>query len=164
MNVIIAIDISYSMGGYINKVVDGLNNFLLKLKKLSDRQCFYLTIITFSTDVKYVAKSVNVNMIEKFYPLQFNCYGMTSMYDAIGQIFLDFGLNSKCQSYFFIISDGEDNSSKIYNKQTIDGMLNVAQNNNWKILHCHTDANILDVPTITYRQEDITSLFENLSI
>ena len=43
-------------------------------------------------------------------------------------------------------------------------MLNVAQNNNWKILHCHTDANILDVPTLTYNQEDITSLIEKLSI
>ena len=89
MNVITAVDISYSMGGYINKVVDGLNNFLLKLKKLSDRQLVYLTIITFSTDVNYVVKSVNVNMIEKFHPFQFNCYGMTSMYDAIGQIILD---------------------------------------------------------------------------
>jgi uncharacterized protein YegL len=163
MNVIIAVDISYSMGGYINKVVDGINNFLLKLKKISDRPV-YLTIITFNTHVNYIIKSVNVNMIDKFYLFQFNCFGMTSLYDAIGQIFLDFGLHSKCQSYIFIISDGEDNSSKIYNKQIIDGMLSVAQNNNWKILHCHTDANILDVPTITYKQEDITSLFENLSI
>lgn len=164
MNVIVAVDTSYSMTNFINQVVNGLNKFLIKLKGLSVDKPIYLTVISFNTDVKYVIKSANVNMVDKFYTFQFNSFGMTSLYDVIGQIFLDFGLYVPCSSHFFIISDGEDNSSKKYNKNTIDSMLNVAQNNNWKITHCHTDVNILDIPTLTYNIEDISSIFDNLSI
>ena len=164
MNVIVAVDTSYSMAKFIIQVVNGLNTFLSKLKVLSSNKPIYLTVVSFNTDVQYIFKSVNVNMIDKFYTFQFNSFGMTSLYDVIGQIFLDFGLHVPCQSHFFIISDGEDNSSKKYNKQTIDGMLNVAQYNNWKITHCHTDVNILDIPTITYNIEDISTIFDNLSI
>ena len=164
MNVIVAVDTSYSMANFINQVVSGLNKFLIKLKVLSVDKPIYLTVISFNTDVNYVIKSVNVNMVDKFYTFQFNSFGMTSLYDVIGQIFLDFGLYVPCSSHFFIISDGEDNSSKKYNKTTIDSMLNVAQNNNWKITHCHTDVNILDIPTLTYNIEDISNVFDNLSI
>ena len=164
MNVIIAIDTSYSMSNYISQVVNGLNKFLIKLKGLSVDKPIYLTVISFNTDNKYIFKCVNVNMIDKFYIFQFNSFGTTSLYDVIGQIFLDFGLHVSCLSHFFIISDGEDNSSTKYNKQNIDEMLNVAENNNWKIIHCHTDVNILDIPTITYNIEDISSIFDNLSL
>ena len=164
MNVIIAVDTSYSMMNYIDQVVNGLNKFLIKLKGLSVHHSIYLTVISFNTDVNYVIRCVNVNMVDKFYTFQFNSFGMTSLYDVIGQIFLDFGIYVPYSSHIFIISDGEDNSSKKYNKNTIDSMLNVAQNNNWKITHCHTDVNILDIPTITYNIEDISSIFDNLSI
>ena len=164
MNVIIAVDTSYSMESFIENMLIGLNKFLIKLKQVSIKQPIYLTVISFNTDIQYVIKSVNVNMIDKFYSFQFKSFGMTSLYDTIGQIFLDFGLYSPCPSHFFIISDGEDNSSKKYNKTTIDGMLNVAKNNNWKITHCHTDLNILDIPTLTYNIEDISNILENLSL
>ena len=77
---------------------------------------------------------------------------------------MDFGTSTQYPSYFFIISDGEDNSSKKFNKQTTDQMLDISQKNNWKITHCHTDTNILDIPTVTYNIEDIGNLFDSLCI
>ena len=166
MNVIIAVDTSYSMSGFIAQVINGLNNFLTKLKFLSNknRESIYLSVVSFNTDVNYVIKSVNVNIIDKFYEYQFNSFGLTSLYDAICHVLLDFGTTAQYPSYFFIISDGEDNSSKKFNKQTTDDMLNISQKNNWKITHCHTDTNILDIPTVTYNIEDIGNLFDSLCI
>jgi hypothetical protein len=103
-------------------------------------------------------------MIDKFYTFQFNSFGMTSLYDAIGQVLFEFGTISQYPSYFFIISDGEDNSSKNFNKETTDEILTISQKNNWKITHCHTDTNILNIPTVTYDIEDIDNLFNNLCI
>ena len=166
MNVIVAIDTSYSMSNFIEQVILGLNKFLEKLKCLSlkNRQDIYLSVISFNTNIFYIIKHVNVNKIDKFYSFQFNSFGMTSLYDVIGEVLIDFGLIASCSSYFFIISDGEDNSSKKYNKETTDEIVNRAQKGNWKIIHCNTNVNILDIPTITYNIEDIANIFDNLSI
>ena len=65
----------------------------------------------------------------------------------------------------FIITDGDDNDSYVNNKEDTDRITNEAiKFGGWEITHCHTDTNLLNIPTITYDVNNIMDIFENLKI
>jgi uncharacterized protein YegL len=164
-HIIILIDCSYSMDSHLDNVVFGLNNFLKKLKeKYAYSENIYLTVVCFSTNIKYILEYKNINIINNFSRFDFQTWGSTALYDSICDVILKFkDFNSKTN--LFIITDGDDNVSKIYSKQQTDDICNMAINSGlWNITHCHTDMNILNIPTIKYDIDDISNVFDMLKI
>ena len=94
----------------------------------------------------------------------FEFRGFTSLYDSLCEI-ISYATVFKDDTTIFVISDGEDNSSKNYDKESANKMCDIAINiYKYNIIHCHTDTNILNIPTVTYDVNDIEHIFENLKI
>lgn len=163
MHIIIAIDTSSSMKDYIKNAVNGLNNFLIKLKNKKDN--IFITVITFNNNPKYILRYTHVNDINFFDDILFKCEGLTCLYDTICLTLLDIENLIDDKTHFFIISDGNDTYSDKYKKEDVDVMCNIAKiKYNYNIKHCHTDYSILDIPTINYDINSIENLLSNLEI
>jgi hypothetical protein len=160
---IIAIDCSYSMDKHLSNLVYGLNNFIDKLK-LTMKPNIYLTVCTFNISLKYIIEYKNIYFVNKFSNNEFYGISSTALYDSICSIILKFKDN-KDKTKLFILTDGDDNASLRYSKKETNDFCNlVIQNGYWNIVHCHTDLSILNIPTITYNIDDISNIFDSLSI
>jgi len=117
LHIILLIDRSHSMITYTQKVINGINNFLVKLKQI---QC-YFSLVFFNDDRHYHYWHMPVNEIQFIKDKEYNPYGMTALYDSIDDI-LNNGDDEKDSNVLFIITDGEDTMSKhttkddVYNK------------------------------------------------
>lgn len=160
-HIIVLIDSSYSMESCMKDVVDGLNNFLEKIRYNHNT---YMSVLTFSKHVKCIVECQNVISIKKFQKTEFSTNGSTALYDSICETVTKFSkLNLK--NNLFIITDGDDNCSVSYTKKNTDDIcLEALKSRNWKITHCHTDSSILNIPTIHYNVDDISNIFDNLKL
>lgn len=161
-HVIIVIDTSYSMRQYVPKIIKGLNNLLCNLRM--QIQDVYLSVYTFSDIIKCIRKTDSVKNIELFSDKDFVYFGTTRLYDTIISVINDFASERNCTHDMYIITDGDDNHSdkseedaKKICKQALDTGI-------WKITHCHTDISKLGVNFVHYKENNIISLLENLSI
>ena len=161
VHVIILIDTSLSMGLYIDEVIYGLNKFLEKLKQKYSYN-YFLTVCSFSNEMKYIVKTIKPSNINNFEVSQFNVTGRTLLYDTICQVISEFK-DEKITTKMFIISDGDDNISTKYSKEETDKMIENAINiKGWQILHCNLDTSLLNIPTKIYDINDISNIFDNL--
>ena len=92
--------------------------------------------------------------------------GATALYDSIGNIINEFiNTNAHFETHLFIISDGDDTSSYIFDKVKIEDKCKVAQSNNWIITHCTTEnIHIENSILMKYDIDDISDILSNLSI
>jgi hypothetical protein len=160
---IILIDTSYSMKKNIPNVVLGLNFFVSKLKHISGEN--YLTVAYFHNYIKYICECVSIQEAGLFTEEHFNNFGMTALYDAIGNIFSVWGEKMLDMNKLFILSDGDDTCSKTYKTEDIDDICKRAeQTGKWDIIHCNTDTTKLHVKSIIYDSNNIEGLFQGLSL
>ena len=163
MHIIILLDTSLSMIIHLKNLLIGLNNFIRNLKNHKYNN-IYLTLALFSNDIRYLFEHTNMNDILEINENIFEFRGFTSLYDSLCEI-ISYATVFKDDTTIFVISDGEDNSSKNYDKESANKMCDIAINiYKYNIIHCHTDTNILNIPTVTYDVNDIEHIFENLKI
>lgn len=160
---IFLIDNSYSMNPYLYKLVEILNNFLSKIKSNNNA---FMSVYYFSCQLSFIVKSERANTINNFYISQFINPGSTSLYDSVCKIILENGFDTKDKKHLFIITDGDDNSSSIYNKNDTDTICQTAiMTGNWDIKHFDTlNYSTISVPKVQYDMDNILSLFENLNL
>ena len=164
---IFTLDTSYSMQGYIPKIVEGINSFVKKLQNLRNNN-IYISVIYFNTEITYLYKCVNINKFNSINGNIFINYGTTSLYDSICDILLNFNV-SGLKNNLYIITDGDDNSSKRYTKQNTDELCTQATlSGEWNIIHFHTEEvleYLNNTTNILYnREDDLSNIFENLEI
>jgi hypothetical protein len=159
---IFLIDNSYSMNPYLYKFVDMLNNFVLKIKNTSS----IISVYYFSCDLDFIIKTKNVNDVSNFYVSQFTNAGSTALYDSVCKIILENGIDTKDKKYFYIITDGDDNSSHTYSRIDADKLCqNAIISGNWNIKHFDTlNYSTISVPKIKYDIDNISSLLEGLNL
>lgn len=119
---------SGSMSNIIAKAREGFNSFLKEQQQSKNKIKFSLLFF----DSKFYMPYDNVN-IKKVLPVNENTYyanGSTSLYDAIGfsiDNYVDkLASDSKRpdKTLFVILTDGEENSSKVFNLDKIRLMIN----------------------------------------
>lgn len=164
---IILIDSSYSMADGVFSIINGLNNFILRLKQ-NEPEC-YLTIAHFNDHLHYIYRCVEIKKIDFVSHHQIKMGGCTSLYDSICEIITIFNLRDiHLYNNLYIITDGDDNSSVRYNKFRSDELCNIARSTGkWNIIHFHT-TDVLDLLNnainITYEKEDLSDLLSNLNL
>lgn len=158
---VVLLDTSISMKPYMQKAINGLNNYFLKLPLEN-----YITIITFSHNISYIIKSSKKSFFNKLKLNQINFGYSTRLYDCIKLIISEFK-DSFIDTEIHIITDGDDNCSQT-NKQEIENICNnIIKYKGWKITYYNPFNNNLDIKNINnvnYDLNDIDSLLENLSI
>lgn len=166
-HIIILIDTSYSMLKYKNNIIDGLNNFTNKIKNNYNFSNDYLTVCQFNTYINYIIKTRPVGSLNDmiFNTNMLKIDGATALYDSIGNVINEFINNSQFETHLFIISDGEDTSSYIFDKIKIEDKCKFAQTNNWIITHCTTEnIHIENSILMKYDIDDISDILSNLRI
>ena len=130
--IVVVLDRSGSMGSISKATVDGFNKFLNEQQN-SEGEGF-ITLVQFDDRYEVNYKSVPVksaaNLIlgESFIPR-----GSTALLDAVGKTIEE--LNTDRDVVFVIITDGEENSSKVYKREAIFKMIEtLTKEKNWKFL------------------------------
>lgn len=137
-HLVFIIDESSSMHPYRAATIDGINEFIDSQRKKTKVKTF-VSVYTFNGDfVGCVVNRKNIKHFEKFTEDMYSPSGMTNLNDAIGGTMININNSLKVQKkkkrdsvIFNIMTDGAENASKVFNKETIKIMVDKAQEMNW---------------------------------
>jgi len=167
-HVIVLMDISYSMQPHAKNMIDGLNKFVDTLRARSDHTNILFSAMLFSDKRSYLCREVPVDDLSPFTVYNIPEFGLTHLYDAIGELFDEWTNETREQHHLFIITDGDDNGSKKVTKQQATQMCDkMVLERNWTVTHCDVDINKLgsfNVQKVVYDIDNLEELLGNLSI
>jgi hypothetical protein len=130
---ILLVDCSGSMSCAQQQTIDNLNKFISKQQEDSELKDTYVYYYAFNTEV-IREKSAPLKDFTKFNLIDYKCDGGTALYDAIGKTMLKH--SGEQDNVFVILTDGEENSSRIYSLTAIKHLLSNAQEVlKWKVLY-----------------------------
>jgi len=166
---IILIDASHSMNDKIENIIFSLNNYISINKNKND---VYFSIAYFNNQMHFVKKVEHVKSIN--HPISIhdlkNFGGFTALYDAVCEVICEFSsiIETNVHHNFFIITDGEDNSSRKYDKTQTESICDGAiKSGLWTIIHFHTHdiESLFNISSeIEINNENLENIFANLKI
>jgi hypothetical protein len=122
----IAQDTSGSMKSQAPSVANGINEIIDDLNQRYEAPCEYSATITFCTFSSNALISIGEQTSIKDFP-QIEvpqCNGLTAMWDSVGAMLTLMQKNSNnVSAVLYVFTDGSDNDSNIYNKDTIRKMI-----------------------------------------
>jgi len=129
LDIICILDMSGSMESIIEKAREGFNQFLREQKASENK--IRLSLMFFDTDFYMPYKNVKINKVSEVNKDTYYANGGTALYDAIGQSIDDYidqlGSTPKekraDKTLFVILTDGEENSSRVYHQNLIKLMV-----------------------------------------
>jgi uncharacterized protein YegL len=139
--IIAILDKSGSMASLTNDTIGGYNTFIKEQKALPSEAV--LTTVLFSTDYKLLHDRVNIKKVKQITEKEYSAGGGTALLDAMGKTINDIGLklhntpedDRPGKVIVFIITDGEENSSKEFTNEKIKQMVELQKNTyNWEFL------------------------------
>jgi hypothetical protein len=168
-HLIIALDISLSMRAYIGVAVSGLNTFVQKLKRTDPN--VWVTVVKFNDSWAPVIDTTISADLPVFTAEHFYCCGTTSLYDFAYNYILNGAKEqdpqTQTRTHFYVISDGDDNTSKVYKAENLATICKYANEScGWYITHCSVDdCEILEHTNhVRYDIDNIEDLLSGLGI
>lgn len=126
--IIFVIDKSGSMAHLASDTIGGFNGFIASQKALDGKAA--LTTVLFDTTWKMLHDGVDIHKIKPMTSSDYMAGGGTAMLDAIGETINlvqdrhdDMGSEKPEKVIFVITTDGEENSSRKFNKAQIEKMI-----------------------------------------
>jgi hypothetical protein len=166
---VIALDISLSMQPYISSAVSGLNTFVNRLKQTDPD--ILVHVIKFNDEWSEALPVIEAINLPVFPDGQFYCHGTTSLHDFVYSYMLGSAKQQDPQSqrrtHFYMISDGDDNTSRTYNaKQVSDICKYATESCGWHFTHCGVDSVELieHANHVRYDIDNIEDLMSGLGI
>lgn len=138
-HIVLVLDESSSMSNKKNEVIISINNFLAAQRELPGEAS--ITFITFSTEPRVLYSNIDIKQAPD---LRFNPNGMTALLDAVGlainttkEQFKNGCSNCRPDKVLFVIlTDGEENVSVTFDKQTIGKLISeVEKENKWNFIY-----------------------------
>lgn len=126
------LDESGSMSSIKQQAINAFNEQIQTVKKVKDKIDVAVSLVKFESDVSIVLDNVKIDSVEELNQTSYNPSGGTAMYDGVGKA-LELlkarpDINDEGVTVLvLIISDGEENSSKIYKSEQIAGMVSALQ-------------------------------------
>lgn len=152
-DITIVLDKSSSMAPDKNKTRDAINEFI-KGQKNANGEC-RISLFTFSADDRYdkdwlqtIWEGINIKEISELSPESYQPNGNTALYDATGLIIEKTGKRLAAMKeedrpskvLFVTQSDGQENSSRIFNLQKLKEKIAVQENTySWNFLFLGAD-------------------------
>jgi hypothetical protein len=135
--IVVIIDRSGSMGSVIDDAIGGFNGFLAR-QQAEDSAPAWFTLIQFNDRCETVFSGID---IRSAVPLDRRTYvpsGNTALLDAVGK-----GINDVLQRteghtgkvLFAILTDGHENSSRLYTRSEIQSMVEARQEAGWEFVY-----------------------------
>lgn len=122
INAVFVIDVSGSVGGYVNELNKGINEFTQRMQKSHVAEKLFVSIVEFGSRAEIMSGFQPISQIPTldFTPsVNGKLGGLTALYDGT-KMGLENALNYReglenagvnCKTLLFVITDGEDNNS-----------------------------------------------------
>lgn len=138
--IIFIIDKSGSMAHLAGDTIGGFNGFIESQKALEGKAT--LTTVLFDTTWKILHDGIDIHEVKAMTSMDYIAGGGTAMLDAIGEIINrvqdrhdELGAEKPEEVLFVITTDGEENSSRTFNKTQIEKMIKHQTNGHgWKFM------------------------------
>lgn len=141
--IIAIIDRSGSMETIRNDAIGGFNNFLKEQKAHPGEALF--TLLKFHHEYEVVCEGIPIAEVQPFTHETYVPTGATALLDAVGRAVTDAGMRFAAMPedkrpekvIVFIITDGEENSSKEYKKEAVKTIVERQQKDyKWAFIFC----------------------------
>jgi hypothetical protein len=137
------IDESGSMAEQQNTIISGFNEQLdtMKMEEKDQGIRYLVTLVKFSDNVTVLFKDKPLADVPRFDKETYSPNGWTALYDAIGST-IDTATLGETDTIVTIMTDGHDNKSKKWKKNTIKTLIELRQNENkWGFVFFGADQN-----------------------
>ncbi len=133
-DIIFILDKSGSMEHLTKDVIGSFRTFIRDQQKV-DGECT-MSLLTFDTNFNWIYKNRDIHNVPE---LEFSAGGNTALYDALGYAIESYEPSCKhCsgKTLFVIFTDGEENSSRKFNKGEIKKMIDHRkEGHNWDFVY-----------------------------
>lgn len=131
--IVIVLDRSGSMDNIAKATVEGLNTFIKEQKGAEGEA--YMTLVQFDDRYEVDYKSKNINEVEDLINgVTYIPRGTTALFDSIGRTINEINSTSN-DVIFVIITDGHENSSKEFNRDTVFKKIEEKKSNGWNFIY-----------------------------
>ncbi len=132
MNIVFILDKSGSMGGFEEDTIGGFNSFVETKKKENSNAL--VTTVLFDNGYEVLHDRLPINEVKKLTRKEYYVGGTTALYDAIGRTITDLDKNECDGKVLFVITtDGLENASRDYNKESIKKL--IGKHSNWEFMY-----------------------------
>ena len=132
MDIVFLLDRSGSMSGSEQDTIGGYNSYIKKMKK--NNITTKVTTVLFDDQYEVITNRKDINNIKNITDKEYYVRGCTALYDAIGKTINNLDKEIKNNKVLFIITtDGLENSSKEYNRKSIQKL--IKSHSNWEFLY-----------------------------
>ena len=143
--IIVIADRSGSMQTIRNDAIGGFNSMIEEQRKQSGEA--EVTLVLFDDQYDVVYKDQDIKTVDDLNDKTFIPRGSTALYDAVGKTIAKLkeeraegNENMMPQKVMFaIITDGEENSSEEYNKETVMDMVKECKDKGWEFIYLCAD-------------------------
>ena len=154
MDVVFILDKSGSMGGYENDTIGGYNSYLDKVKKKKSK--VYVTTVLFNNDYELLNEREDISKVNYLTEDDYRVGGTTALYDAIVKTIEKIDKYKSDKILFVITTDGLENASTEYNKNTIKRIIEKHKNIEFIYLGANIDS-YKEGTSIGIRKESIAN-------
>lgn len=129
MDIVFLLDRSGSMGGIEEDTIGGYNSYIEKEKKNNAR----VTTILFDDKYEMINNRVSIKDVKKLTSKTYFVRGCTALMDAIGKSIKYMDEHGSKKVLFIITTDGLENASHEYNKDSIREL--IKGHSNWEFMY-----------------------------
>jgi len=127
MHIIFLIDKSSSMTNNIEETIKGYNTFIENQQSLEDTEECIVSLYLFSTNIEIIYEKRHLDDIIELDRNNYRPNGSTALLDSMGYILEKINIQDK--TIFVVITDGQENSSKIYRRNRLHDLIETKKNN-----------------------------------
>jgi len=165
MDRVFLLDRSGSMQPFLGDTIGGYNSFVDSQRALGGT----MTLIQFDTRYTITYNNIPIEQVEPLTTQSYCVGGGTALLDTIGDIIHEF---KERKPVVIILTDGEDNSSRVHTKTYVKDLIEQCTNDGWSFVYlgANQDAfaeagsiGISPTATMNYDQNRTPELFATLS-
>jgi Mg-chelatase subunit ChlD len=137
---VIIVDRSGSMQPIADDTVGAFNEFLQEQRKAKGKTT--ITHIQFDTEYEVLADGVEVSKAKEYTTETYQPRGCTALYDAVGKAMTTVMARieampekSRPKVLVAILTDGQENSSREYNKDTVKALIEKSEKVGWSVVY-----------------------------
>lgn len=135
LDVVFLLDRSGSMGGMESDTIGGYNSYLNNQRK--NKFNTYITTVLFDNEYELLHDRCNIKEVKDITERDYYVRGCTALMDAIGKTIKNIEHKTNNKVLFVITTDGLENASKEYNKNSIKRL--IKKHPDWEFIYLGAD-------------------------
>jgi Mg-chelatase subunit ChlD len=140
IEVVVIVDRSGSMAPIADDTVGAFNKFLKEQRETKGKT--NITHVQFDHEYDVIANGVDISKANEYTKESYQPRGTTALYDAVGKTMTTVNARisaipkkSRPKVLVAILTDGQENASKEYNKDTVKSLIEKSEKDGWSVVY-----------------------------